>query len=161
MPSGRSKLNERIGQKKEIDCRGMACPQPVVTTKQVMDQLKENALTIIVDNPASSQEVDRFARSQGCSVRIEKKGKDFYVHIQKGDGKDEKAERKLVTWQPKHHGLKNTVSPVVSRKSGAALFIPISIPASQEKQDQTNKEDERQYFLCWGFFYQSSDPQSK
>ena len=66
MPSGRSKLNERIGQKKEIDCRGMACPQPVVTTKQAMDQLKENELTIIVDNAASSQEVDRFARSQGC-----------------------------------------------------------------------------------------------
>jgi uncharacterized protein (DUF1684 family) len=30
-----------------------------------------------------------------------------------------------------HHGLKSQVSPVLNRKSGAALFIPISNPASQ------------------------------
>ncbi len=76
---------------KEIDCRGMACPQPVVTTKQALDQLKGNELTIIVDNPSSSENVERFARSEGCSVRIEKKGEDFYVLIQKvREGGEEK-----------------------------------------------------------------------
>lgn len=74
---------------KEIDCRGMACPQPVVTTKQALDQLKENELTIIVDNPSSSENVERFARSQRCSVKIEKRGQDFYVQIQKVIGRDE------------------------------------------------------------------------
>ena len=73
---------------KEIDCRGMACPQPVVTTKQTLDQLKEGALTVIVDNPSSSENVERFARSQGCSVKIEKKEHDYYVHIQKVKGKE-------------------------------------------------------------------------
>jgi tRNA 2-thiouridine synthesizing protein A len=38
---------------KEIDCRGMACPQPVVTTKQALDQLKEGELIVILDNPSS------------------------------------------------------------------------------------------------------------
>jgi len=72
---------------KEIDCRGMACPQPVVTTKQALDQLKENELTIIVDNISSSENVERFARAQGCSVKIEAKGQDFYVHIEKAKDK--------------------------------------------------------------------------
>lgn len=74
---------------KEINCRGMVCPQPVVTTKQALDQLKEGDLTVIVDNLSSSENVERFARSQGCPVKIEKKGPDFYVHIQKVRGKDE------------------------------------------------------------------------
>jgi len=30
-----------------------------------------------------------------------------------------------------HEGLKSQVGPVVNRKSGAALFMPISNPASQ------------------------------
>ena len=72
---------------KEIDCRGMACPQPVVTTKQAIDQLKENELTIIVDNISSSENVERFARAQGYSVKIEAKGQDFYVHIEKAKDK--------------------------------------------------------------------------
>lgn len=71
---------------KEIDCRGMACPQPVVTTKQALEQLKESDLIIVVDNPSSSENVERFAQSQGCLVKTEKKGQDFYVHIQKAKG---------------------------------------------------------------------------
>lgn len=77
---------------KEIDCRGMACPQPVVTTKQALDQVKEGDLVVIVDNPSSSENVERFAQSQGCSVKIEKKEHDYYVHIQKVRGKDEDKE---------------------------------------------------------------------
>jgi len=74
---------------KEIDCRGMTCPQPVVTTKQGLDQLKEDKLIIIVDNPSSCENVERFARSQGCLVEVEKKGQDFYIHIQKVANKDQ------------------------------------------------------------------------
>ncbi len=74
---------------KEIDCRGMGCPQPVVTTKQALDQLEEGELIVIVDNPSPCGNVERFARSQGCSVDVEKKGKDFYIHIQKIRAKDE------------------------------------------------------------------------
>ena len=79
---------------REIDCRGMACPQPVVTAKQALDQLKEGDLIVIVDNPSSSVNVERFAQSQGCSVKTEKKGQDFHVHIQKakGESKEKMAE---------------------------------------------------------------------
>ncbi len=89
---------------REIDCRGKACPQPVIMTKEALAQLKESELTIIVDNPSSSENVERFAQGQGCSVKVERRGPDFYLHLQKGKTgvevemirKDEKAERVIV-----------------------------------------------------------------
>lgn len=75
-----------------IDCRGLACPQPVITTKQALDQLKEGELMVIVDNASSCNNVERFARSQGCSVEIKESGQEFYIHVQKTSGGDK--ERK-------------------------------------------------------------------
>ena len=78
-----------------IDCRGLACPQPVVTTKQALDQVKEGELMVIVDNASSCNNVERFAQSQGCSVEIKGNGQDFYIHIQKARSKDEEKKAQL------------------------------------------------------------------
>ncbi len=80
---------------KEIDCRGMSCPQPVITTKQTLEEIKEGELVVIVDNPSSCGNVERFAKSQGCDVKIEKKGEDFYLYINKTTAKveDEKIKK--------------------------------------------------------------------
>lgn len=82
-----------------IDCRGLACPQPVITTKQTLDQVKEGEIIVIVDNSVSCNNVERFARSQGCLVEIKEKGEDFYLHIQKLGEKDKeeaiRAEEKI------------------------------------------------------------------
>jgi selenium metabolism protein YedF len=53
-------------------------------TRDALAQLKEAELTIIVDNPSSRDNVERFAQSQGCSVKVERRGPDFYLNIQKG-----------------------------------------------------------------------------
>jgi len=71
-----------------IDCRGLACPQPVVTTKQALDQIKEGELMVIVNNTSSCNNVERFAISQGCSVKIKEAGEDYYIHIHKVIGED-------------------------------------------------------------------------
>lgn len=73
---------------KEIDCRGMACPQPVLTTKKALDEIQQGKLMVIVDNLAARDNVERFAQSQGASVRVEKKGNDFYLTIEKGSACD-------------------------------------------------------------------------
>jgi selenium metabolism protein YedF len=72
-----------------IDCRGLACPQPVVTTKQALDQLKEGEMIVIVDNASSCNNVERFVRSQGCSVEIKEEGQDFYIHVRRTGGQGE------------------------------------------------------------------------
>jgi tRNA 2-thiouridine synthesizing protein A len=80
---------------REIDCRDMGCPQPVINTKKALEEMEEGVVTVIVDNPAARDNVRRFAESQGCSVEVERKGQDFYIHIQKvkGEGKEKMVEQ--------------------------------------------------------------------
>jgi selenium metabolism protein YedF len=82
---------------KEIDCRGKACPHPVLMTKQALEGLIEGEVVLIVDNVAACENVERFAKSQGCSVTIEKRGSDFHLRIQKeksGEGHETVSEKK-------------------------------------------------------------------
>jgi selenium metabolism protein YedF len=73
---------------KEIDCRGMACPQPVVTAKKALDESEGKEFILIVDNLAARDNVKRFAQSQEAMVDVEEKGNDFYLRIQKRSGCD-------------------------------------------------------------------------
>ena len=70
-------------ERMEIDCRGMACPQPVVVTKRALEQLEEGDVTVIVDNPTAHDNVERFVRSQGCSVRTVRRDQEVTLHIRK------------------------------------------------------------------------------
>ena len=67
----------------EIDCRGKACPQPVLMAKQALEQLKEGELRVIVDNPTAHENVERFVTSQGCSVKTVKRDREVTLHIRK------------------------------------------------------------------------------
>ena len=64
---------------KEIDARGLACPTPVLLTKSAVEEEKATSLTIVVDNPASQQNVIRFLESKGYHVAASQKGEDYLV----------------------------------------------------------------------------------
>lgn len=49
-----------------IDCRGMACPTPVITVKKALEQVDE--LQVVLDDGAPRENVSRFARNRGCRV---------------------------------------------------------------------------------------------
>ncbi len=68
---------------REIDCRGLACPQPVVITKKALEEMGYGELLVIVDNPSAKDNVTRFAQSQGATVKVEEKGNEFYLYIEK------------------------------------------------------------------------------
>jgi len=55
----------------------------VLLTKEALGKIKEGEITVIVDNATSCENVSRYARSQGCQVKIEKKEEDYYVEITK------------------------------------------------------------------------------
>ncbi|MDP2991769.1 MAG: sulfurtransferase-like selenium metabolism protein YedF, partial [Deltaproteobacteria bacterium] len=63
--------------------RGLACPQPVLRTKQALEEIAAGIIIVIVDNEAAKGNVTRFAESQGCKVSVEEKGGDFYLAIEK------------------------------------------------------------------------------
>lgn len=52
-----------------LDCKGLSCPQPVLKTKDALEQ-GATVIEVIVDNDASKNNVARFGRSRGCEVAI-------------------------------------------------------------------------------------------
>jgi selenium metabolism protein YedF len=64
----------------------MNCPQPVIKTKEYLEQ-GNTRLEVIVDNDASRGNVARFARSRGCTVDITELGDGCYkIVLQAGAG---------------------------------------------------------------------------
>ena len=56
----------------KIDCRGLACPEPVINTKKSLELLENDSiLEVLVDSNASRQNVIRFATNEGLSVSDE------------------------------------------------------------------------------------------
>ena len=66
-----------------LDCRGLACPQPVILTKKALDQRPE-ALTVIVDNAAAKENVAKFATAGRYGVSIEAAGGVYQVKLLAG-----------------------------------------------------------------------------
>lgn len=66
---------------KRLDCRGLACPQPVMETKKALVEADE--LIVLVDNPAAKENVKRFAESQGCKVEVKEENGQFTLKILK------------------------------------------------------------------------------
>ena len=67
---------------KIIDCRGMACPLPVVNAKKAAEALSTgDVLTIQVDNEIAVQNLTRFGEHNGFAVSAEKKAEKDYAVI--------------------------------------------------------------------------------
>ena len=64
---------------KQIDARGLACPAPVLQTKETVDKEAPNTIEVLVDNEAARQNVARFLESQNYGVSTEQMGTDFQV----------------------------------------------------------------------------------
>lgn len=52
----------------KIDCRGLACPQPVLKVKEILDRGAVDRLVILVDNEAARENVSRFMSRMGYEV---------------------------------------------------------------------------------------------
>lgn len=71
---------------KEINNRGLACPQPVINTKRALEELEQGTVISIVDNEAARENVIRFAENAGCQVEVTEKNGEYYIAITKGEG---------------------------------------------------------------------------
>lgn len=52
---------------KTIDCRGQACPAPVIATKKALEESTEG-VCVLLDDGAPRENVGRFARNRGYQV---------------------------------------------------------------------------------------------
>jgi len=66
---------------KVLDCRGLACPTPVINTKKALEEGGGTTLLVIVDNDAARENVSRFAANAGHSVEVEEKDGTYKLTI--------------------------------------------------------------------------------
>jgi selenium metabolism protein YedF len=69
---------------KPLDCRGLACPNPVLKTKELIDRGDVQQLTVLVDNPAAQENVGRFLQRAGFKVRVEENQGTFAISGSRG-----------------------------------------------------------------------------
>jgi len=75
---------------KKIDCRGLACPQPVINTKKALEEVAPGAtLTVVVDNPAARENVTLLAQNAGHRVEVKENNGEYVLSItRKGADQD-------------------------------------------------------------------------
>lgn len=66
-----------------LDCRGMACPKPVLETRRAMELLSEGSLTVLVDNLAAKENVTRAMVDAGHHVLAEETADGWRLTITK------------------------------------------------------------------------------
>lgn len=73
--------------KQTIDCRGLACPQPVIQTKKALEQTGAAEIEVLLDNEIACENVSRFAQSRGWTVdAIVREGKELRLTLKPGRG---------------------------------------------------------------------------
>lgn len=83
-----------------LDCRGLACPNPVLRTREVIEKGDVDSLTVTVDNQAARENVSRFLGRFGFSVSVIEKNGAFEVRGAKDGSQaceiyEEKADAKV------------------------------------------------------------------
>jgi len=67
--------------KQVVDARGLACPEPVIKLKQVIDGASE--IELLVDSQASVDNCGRFAKSKGFRVSVASWSGQFTMTLSK------------------------------------------------------------------------------
>lgn len=68
---------------RRLDCRGLACPQPVLTAKDALDVMAEGLVEVLVDNEAARSNLERFGKSRGYKVTSSGSGELYRVRLEK------------------------------------------------------------------------------
>ncbi len=61
-----------------LECRGLACPQPVLKCKEAISEKHPHRLTVIVDNEPARENVSRFLQSQSYRILSISSGEGGY-----------------------------------------------------------------------------------
>ncbi|ADK86505.1 selenium metabolism protein YedF [Desulfarculus baarsii DSM 2075] len=62
-----------------LDCRGLACPQPVIRAKELIERTGAPSVEALVDNQAAAINVSRFLESRGYDVQVTPNGADYLI----------------------------------------------------------------------------------
>lgn len=66
----------------KLDARGLSCPEPVIMIRKAM-QSKGAAYEMVVDNPASRENVTRYAQHEGYAVSVSEQNGEYTLTMTK------------------------------------------------------------------------------
>ncbi len=102
---------------KELDCRKLDCPAPVLQTKKLLETNALNHVRILVDNDAAVENVSRFLSFHGFEVAVDSDGISSVV-----EGIKDAAEARVLEPAP---------APKTDKSPGSSQKIMIMISATQ------------------------------
>lgn len=68
---------------REVDARGLLCPEPVLLTKQVLDTMNSGTVKVLVSHAAARENVSRLAENKGWQIEITNQGEDILLLLTK------------------------------------------------------------------------------
>jgi len=74
----------------KIDARNLPCPEPVIMTKKALENATDGKVIVILNSTESNENVQRFAKNQGCSVQVSEDGGVYTLEITKVQANAEK-----------------------------------------------------------------------
>ena len=74
-----------------LDARGLACPAPVLMTKDAVENTRLSVVEVLVDNEAAQENVSRFLTSRQFLVTAFRDGDDYKISARRPDGAPENA----------------------------------------------------------------------
>lgn len=66
-----------------VDARGRSCPEPVIMTKNEIDNNPNKELQILVDTHVAVENITRFVTGKGYSVNVDKDNGEYKIYIKK------------------------------------------------------------------------------
>ena len=62
-----------------LDLRNMTCPTPVIETKKLLENQDIKEIEVLIDNPASCENIERFLASKGFVTVTAQEGNEYRV----------------------------------------------------------------------------------
>lgn len=106
-----------------LDCRGLACPGPVIQVKKALEELPQGkTVTVQVDSEASKDNVARFVQSRGLGVRVDEEDAGWLITVIKPKDTDTRT-----------HGITNAPTHGItdSQTHGHTVLPPVVFIASE------------------------------
>ena len=66
----------------EVDARGLSCPEPVMLTAAALKEHGSETVKVLVNEPHTRKNVEKFVRSQKREVAVRELGQEFEITIE-------------------------------------------------------------------------------
>jgi TusA-related sulfurtransferase len=75
--------NATEGRTRNVDARGLSCPQPVILTRNALLEAASGRVVVLVDTMTQVQNCTRAAKKLGWTATCEERGDTFELQLER------------------------------------------------------------------------------